>query len=253
MNNLSIQLDDLSKSYLIQVGRPNYLTLRDKFQNLFDRSKNLSGQDVKIVTALSSLNLSIQKGQRVALIGKNGSGKSTLLKILSRIVFPSSGRATIHGSVASLLEVGTGFHSELSGRENIFLNGAIIGMRRGDVKKCFNDIVDFSEIGDYLDTPVKRYSSGMYVRLAFAVAAHLYTDVLLVDEVLAVGDESFQVKCINKMQEIADEGRTIVFVSHNMALVEKLCNRVILLDKGKVAFDGDTLTGMNEYHELNAV
>ncbi|UFS69722.1 ABC transporter ATP-binding protein [Geomonas sp. RF6] len=204
--------------------------------------------------ALRDVSFQIRQGDRIGIIGRNGAGKSTLLKILSRITDPSSGSVSIRGRVASLLEVGTGFHPELTGRENIFLNGAILGMGRQEIRKKFDEIVDFAEIERFLDTPVKRYSSGMYVRLAFAVAAHLEPEILLVDEVLAVGDAQFQKKCLGKMEEVsARGGRTVVFVSHNMATISSLCNRTILLEKGSVCADGDTsvvieryLAGVNE-------
>jgi lipopolysaccharide transport system ATP-binding protein len=188
--------------------------------------------------ALRDVNFEVQSGEAVGIIGRNGAGKSTLLKILSRITAPSSGEVRLRGKVASLLEVGTGFHSELSGRENIFLNGAIMGMSRAEVRARFDDIVAFAEVDKFLDTPVKRYSSGMYVRLAFAVAAHLDPEILIVDEVLAVGDAAFQKKCLGKMQTVASGGRTVLFVSHNMAAVSRLCRRGILLSHGKVAADG---------------
>ena len=188
--------------------------------------------------ALSDVSFDVPRGQVVGVIGRNGAGKSTLLKILSRITRPTTGGADIYGRVGSLLEVGTGFHPELSGRENIFLNGAILGMRRADVHRNFDAIVAFSGVERFLDTPVKRYSSGMYVRLAFAVAAHLETEILFVDEVLAVGDAEFQRKCLDKMQNVVRDGRTIIFVSHNMAAVKSLCHRAILFDGGRVTRDG---------------
>ncbi len=187
--------------------------------------------------ALSDVSFEVAAGEAVGIIGRNGAGKSTLLKILSRITSPSTGEVRLRGRVASLLEVGTGFHSELSGRENIFLNGAIMGMSRAEVRGRFDEIVAFAEVGQFLDTPVKRYSSGMYVRLAFAVAAHLSPDILIVDEVLAVGDAAFQKKCLGKMQTVASGGRTVLFVSHNMAAISRLCSRGILLHHGKVAAD----------------
>ncbi len=188
--------------------------------------------------ALKDISFDIQPGQRVGIIGRNGAGKSTLLKILSRITEPTQGSIAIRGRVASLLEVGTGFHPELTGRENIFLNGAILGMGQEEIRRKFDEIVAFAEVDRFLDTPVKRYSSGMYVRLAFAVAAHLEPEVLIVDEVLAVGDMAFQEKCLGKMQDVAGEGRTVLFVSHNMGVIETLCDRCILLDRGMVKADG---------------
>jgi len=188
--------------------------------------------------ALKDVSFEVKRGEAVGIIGRNGSGKTTILKILSRITAPTEGRVEIHGRVGSLLEVGTGFHPELTGRENIYLNGAVIGMKRAEVKQKFDEIVAFSEIEKFLDTPVKRYSSGMYVRLAFAVAAHLEPEILIVDEVLAVGDAAFQKKCLGKMESAAQAGRTVVFVSHNMAAVTRLCPRAILLDGGKLSQDG---------------
>jgi lipopolysaccharide transport system ATP-binding protein len=198
--------------------------------------------------ALKDVSFEIKRGEVVGIIGRNGAGKSTLLKILSRITEPTKGRITLDGRVASLLEVGTGFHPELTGRENIFLNGAILGMRKEEIKSKFDEIVAFAEIEKFLDTPVKRYSSGMYVRLAFAVAAHLEPEILIVDEVLAVGDAQFQAKCLGKMQDVArGGGRTVLFVSHNMGAVQSLCSRVILLQKGSVEYDGNVIGGTASY------
>src|ERR1700747_1489317 len=188
--------------------------------------------------ALKNVSLEIKQGDVVGFIGRNGAGKSTLLKILSRITEPTEGRITISGRVASLLEVGTGFHQELTGRENVFLNGAILGMSRAEIKAKFDEIVAFAEVEKFLDTPVKRYSSGMYVRLAFAVAAHLEPEILIVDEVLAVGDAAFQKKCLGKMEDVTGEGRTVLFVSHNMETVARLCNKSILLDEGRLVANG---------------
>ena len=188
--------------------------------------------------ALRGVSLEIARGEAVGLIGPNGAGKSTLLKLLSRITLPTEGRITLRGRVATLLEVGTGFHPELTGRENIFVNGAILGMRRREIEASFDEIVEFSGVERFIDTPVKRYSSGMYVRLAFAVAAHLDTEILLVDEVLAVGDADFQRKCLGKMAEVSEGGRTIVFVSHNMVAIQRLCSRVFVIDKGRLAMEG---------------
>jgi lipopolysaccharide transport system ATP-binding protein len=188
---------------------------------------------------LKDVSFEIKQGDRVGIIGRNGAGKSTLLKILSRITEPTEGRISINGRVASLLEVGTGFHPELTGRENIYLNGAILGMSRVEIKKKFDEIVAFAEVEKFLDTPVKRYSSGMYVRLAFAVAAHLEPEILIVDEVLAVGDIQFQKKCLGKMEDVGKEGRTVLFVSHNMATVTTLCRRAIWLVNGQVNSEGD--------------
>ncbi|WP_320040556.1 ABC transporter ATP-binding protein [uncultured Desulfobacter sp.] len=189
--------------------------------------------------ALKDLSFKVARGERLGLIGRNGAGKSTLLKILSRITWPTTGQVTINGRVSSLLEVGTGFHPELTGRENIYLNGAILGMNRAEIRRKFDEIVWFSEVEKFLDTPAKRYSSGMYLRLAFAVAAHLEPDILLVDEVLAVGDASFRKKCLGKMKDVGKEGRTIIMVSHSMAAIENLCTRVLVLDKGEKIMEGD--------------
>jgi len=198
--------------------------------------------------ALRDICLTVEPGERVGLIGRNGAGKSTLLKILSRITEPTAGRAFLYGRVSALLQVGTGFHPELTGRENIFLNGAVLGMTRREILRKFDEIVAFSEIEQFLDTPVKRYSSGMYVRLAFAVAAHLDPEILLVDEVLAVGDLAFQTKCLGRMNKVAEEGRTIIFVSHNMAAISRLCNRVVLFEKGRIVRQGDPETVIQAYY-----
>jgi len=210
-------------------------------------SPNKENVDLEEFWALKDVNFEIKQGDRVGIIGRNGAGKSTLLKILSRITEPTSGRVTIMGRVASLLEVGTGFHPELTGRENIFLNGAILGMSRVEIKKKFDEIVDFAEIEKFLDTQVKRYSSGMYVRLAFAVAAHLEPEILIVDEVLAVGDAQFQKKCLGKMESVGREGRTVLFVSHNMAAIKALCSTGIMLNKGQIIFQGEVGEGVDQY------
>jgi lipopolysaccharide transport system ATP-binding protein len=202
---------------------------------LADRS---SAREADYIWALRDASFEVRRGEVVGIIGRNGAGKSTLLKILSRITEPSEGYGEIHGRVGSLLEVGTGFHNELTGRENIYLNGAILGMKRAEITRKFDDIVAFSEVERFIDTPVKHYSSGMYLRLAFAVAAHLEPEILIVDEVLAVGDSAFQKKCLNKMQEVGREGRTVLFVSHSMSAITRLCERAILLDGGRVVRDG---------------
>ncbi len=250
-----IQSENLSKKYLIcHETRGGYTALRDvissgaqqAFKNIKQTicrpfSKNASHQyspSSEEFWALKTVSFEVKQGEVVGIIGRNGAGKSTLLKILSRITEPSTGRVTIKGRVASLLEVGTGFHPELTGRENIFLNGAILGMTKAEIKRKFDEIVAFAEIDKFLDTPVKRYSSGMYVRLAFAVAAHLEPEILLVDEVLAVGDAAFQKKCLGKMGDVAKEGRTVLFVSHNMAAVQSLCQQGIMLVKGEISFCG---------------
>jgi lipopolysaccharide transport system ATP-binding protein len=242
-----IQVEDLCKKYIIrhQQGR-NYVTLREvitgSVKNLVKKTFSPSltqGTPAKEeFWALKDVSFEVTEGTRLGIIGRNGAGKTTLLKILSRITEPTSGRIKTKGRVSSLLEVGTGFHPELTGRENIYLNGAILGMSKKDIKKKFDQIVSFAEVEKFLDTPVKRYSSGMYVRLAFAVAAHLEPDILIVDEVLAVGDAQFQKKCLGKMEEVGQEGRTVLFVSHNMPAVTRLCQRTVLLDEGGVLYDG---------------
>jgi lipopolysaccharide transport system ATP-binding protein len=233
-----IEVENLSKRY--RLGQFDARTLREEVERLFHRaSKNGNGrEDESKFWALRDVSFTVAPSEVVGIIGRNGAGKSTLLKILSRVTEPTAGVARIRGRVASLLEVGTGFHPELSGRDNIYLNGAILGMRRSEIKAKFDEIVAFSGVEKFLDTPVKRYSSGMYVRLAFAVAAHLDPEILIIDEVLAVGDTEFQKKCLGKMSGVAREGRTILFVSHNLASVTSLCNRVVLLENGGLAEDG---------------
>jgi len=247
MSNVAIRVEDLSKRFTINQGKVQHDTLRDQIVGgigAFFRARrsasNPSRDRTNTFWALKEVSFEVEKGEVIGVIGGNGAGKSTLLKILSRITEPTYGCADIHGRVASLLEVGTGFHGELSGRENIFLNGAILGMKRAEIARKFDDIVDFAEVGQFVDTPVKHYSSGMYVRLAFAVAAHLDPEILLIDEVLAVGDMAFQKKCLGKMGDVARNGRTILFVSHNMAAVEGLCNRALLLTQGRVTSSGNT-------------
>src|SRR5437773_3663572 len=243
MSDIAIKVQGLGKKYLLRhqaQGRSRYKSLRDV---LTDKAKSLlrpggrHGQAKPTreeFWALKDVSFDIKQGEAVGIIGRNGAGKSTLLKLLSRITEPTTGRFEVEGRVASLLEVGTGFHPELTGRENIFLNGAILGMSGAEIRKKFDEIVAFAEVEKFLDTPVKRYSSGMYVRLAFAVAAHLEPEILVVDEVLAVGDAEFQKKCLGKMQDVARGGRTVLFVSHNMAAVAALCTRAFLLADGKV-------------------
>jgi len=238
----AIKIEGLSKKYIIgHEKQERYTALRDvmmhKMRGLGQRlrhplSPNQEEVDVEEFWALKDIDLEIQQGDRVGIIGRNGAGKSTLLKVLSRITEPTSGKIHLNGRVASLLEVGTGFHPELSGRENIYLNGAILGMGRDEIKRKFDEVVDFSGVEKFLDTPVKRYSSGMYVRLAFAVAAHLEPEILIVDEVLAVGDAQFQKKCLGKMEEVGKEGRTVLFVSHNMGAIATLCDKCALLNSG---------------------
>ena len=241
INKPIISVENLSKKYLISHQQERrYSAMRDVIVNgvkgvgkkLLGRGEEKNSKEE--FWALKDINFEIKQGDRVGIIGRNGAGKSTLLKILSRITEPSTGKIHLRGRVASLLEVGTGFHPELTGRENIYLNGAIMGMSKWEIKKKFDEIVDFAEVEKFLDTPVKRYSSGMYVRLAFAVAAHLEPEILIVDEVLAVGDAGFQKKCIGKMEAIGNEGRTVLFVSHNMGMVLKLCNLGVLLHEGKI-------------------
>ncbi len=246
MRDAIINIDNLGKKYSLRHRRDeSYTTLRDALSEraagLFGRARSRNGGDPtrEEFWALKDVSFEVRQGEVVGIIGRNGAGKSTLLKILSRITEPTEGRVRIRGRVASLLEVGTGFHPELTGRENIFLNGAILGMTRAEIRASFDEIVAFAEIDRFLDTPVKRYSSGMYVRLAFAVAAHLEPEILIVDEVLAVGDAEFQKKCLGRISEVATDGRTVLFVSHNMAAVKRLCSRVIYLVEGKIACDDE--------------
>lgn len=263
MSDIAIKAESLSKSYMIGHNADQserYTALRDviahnvrslgrKTRDMFQGKAIVQGDIVEEFWALKDVNFEIKQGDRVGIIGRNGAGKSTLLKILSRITDPTTGRISINGRVASLLEVGTGFHPELTGRENIFLNGAILGMSRKGIQSKFDEIVDFAEVEKFLDTPVKRYSSGMYVRLAFAVAAHLEPEILIVDEVLAVGDVQFQKKCLGKMEYVASEGRTVIFVSHNMAAVEQLTRTGILLNNGKVTATGRTSEMIDRYRD----
>lgn len=250
MSDVAIRIEGLSKRYYIGAREERYRTLRDELADAvtapFRRAaKLLRGQATgaaeldEAFWALKDVSLQVQRGEVVGIIGRNGAGKTTLLKILSRITEPTEGFAEIHGRVGSLLEVGTGFHQELTGRENIFLNGAILGMKKAEIERKFDGIVAFAEIEKFIDTPVKHYSSGMYVRLAFAVAAHLEPEILVVDEVLSVGDASFQKKCLGKMGEVARSGRTVLFVSHNMGAITELCERAILLEEGRVKMDGE--------------
>lgn len=252
MSYTAIKVEHLTKQYVLrqqQVGR--YTALRDvivdKTKSVFSGGNGNSKKESFL--ALDDVNFSVEAGERVGIIGRNGAGKSTLLKVLSRIVSPTKGKITLEGRIASLLEVGTGFHPELTGRENIFLNGSILGMTKSEIQKKFDEIVAFAEVERFLETPVKRYSSGMYVRLAFAVAAHLEPEILIVDEVLAVGDASFQKKCLGRLREVAGDGRTVLFVSHNMDAVQRLCNRGILLNHGKLVLEGDMRSVTNRYLE----
>lgn len=262
--NIAIKVENLSKAY--QLGQIGTGTISRDLERWFARVRGkedpflrigeTNDQNTKsnsdIVWSLRNINFEIEQGDAVGIIGRNGAGKSTLLKILSKITAPTTGKISGHGRIASLLEVGTGFHPELSGRENIFLNGAILGMRKKEIKRKLDEIVDFAGIERYLDTPVKRYSSGMYVRLAFAVAAHLESEILIVDEVLAVGDAEFQKKCLGKMGEVSKgEGRTVLFVSHNMASIAQLCNQAILLSSGEI-LDFNTVSKIiPQYFYLN--
>jgi len=239
MPNTVIKADQLGKSYLISHQQaPSYQTLRDSLASFWsNRGRGKSNVEDELFWALREVSFDVKEGERVGIIGRNGSGKSTLLKLISRITEPSTGRISLKGKFASLLEVGTGFHLELTGRENIYLNGSILGMSRMDISRRFEQIVEFSGLENFLDTPVKRYSSGMQTRLAFAISAHLEPDVMLVDEVLAVGDAEFQKKCLNKMGGISETGRTILFVSHNMNAIEQLCERIIWINDGRIVED----------------
>lgn len=251
----SITVENLAKSYQLGTAQhPMHATLRDalvsgakKFWNSCTGRPSLAPTEQDTLWALKGLNFEIGQGEIVGIIGKNGAGKSTLLKILSRITEPTQGHVVVNGRLASLLEVGTGFHPELTGRENIFLNGAILGMRRAEIKRKFDEIVSFSEIERFIDTPVKRYSSGMYVRLAFSVAAHLEPDILVIDEVLAVGDVGFQRKCTGTMKDVAQGNRTVLFVTHNLQLVRSLCTRAILIDQGSIVQDGPVENVLSTY------
>ncbi len=256
--DIVIKIDNLSKQYHIRHesrGYVQYSTLREdiasKFKSLLSMRPaklNINRKtSIEEFWALKKIQLEIAKGERVGIIGRNGSGKSTLLKILSQVTAPTTGSAVIQGKVSSLLEVGTGFHPELTGRENIFLNGAILGMSRKEIREKFNEIIIFSGIEKFIDTPVKRYSSGMYVRLAFSVAAHLEPEILIVDEVLAVGDAAFQKKCIGKMRDVSSKGRTLLFVSHNMAAIEQLCTKCVVMESGQTKFIGDTTAAIKYY------
>jgi lipopolysaccharide transport system ATP-binding protein len=249
----AIEVSRVSKRYLIGAGAHNRSLIDSVAAWSTDVAQRIRGRgetvrDVREFWALRDVSFAVSKGESVGIIGPNGAGKSTLLKILSRITEPTSGRVRYVGRVGSLLEVGTGFHSQLSGRDNIFLSGAVLGMRRREIARKFDEIVDFANVEEFIDTPVKRYSSGMYLRLAFAVAAHLETDILLVDEVLAVGDAAFQKKCLGRMSDVSQQGRTILFVSHNLTAVRSLCRRAILLDHGAVVQDGHVEQVLGHYY-----
>ena len=250
MSDTVIKVENLSKLYHLGELHHQTNSFRDRVTSFFKREANPNKAET--IWALNDVSFEIKEGEIVGIIGRNGAGKSTLLKILSRITKPTKGKALINGRVSSLLEVGTGFHPELTGRENIFLNGSILGMRKANIDKKFDEIVAFAEIEKFLDTPVKRYSSGMYVRLAFAVAAHLEPEILLVDEVLAVGDVAFQRKCLGKMENVSSEGRTIIFVSHNMGSIKGLCNRAIWLHAGVIEADGASKDIVPQYLESTA-
>jgi lipopolysaccharide transport system ATP-binding protein len=261
MSNTAIKVENLSKIYRLgEIGtgtisrdmerwfKTKVLKQEDPFLKIGETNDRANKGVSDIVYSLQDINFEIQQGEAVGIIGRNGAGKSTLLKILSRVTTPTTGRINIKGRVASLLEVGTGFHPELTGRENIYLNGAILGMRKREIDSKLDEIIDFSGVERYIDTPVKRYSSGMYVRLAFAVAAHLESEILIVDEVLAVGDAEFQKKCLGKMGEVSKgEGRTVLFVSHNMGSINSLCQKGLVLNNGNVSFGGDIRLAVDDY------
>lgn len=256
MDSLMIKVENISKKY--KLGQIGGMTLRDELQRKWARArkkedplKKIGEKDYEIgetFLALEDINFEVKKGERVGIIGHNGAGKSTLLKLLSRVTAPSTGVINLDGRVASMLEVGTGFHGELTGRENIYMNGAILGMSKKEIDKKIEDIIEFSEVRQFIDTPVKRYSSGMFVKLAFSVAAHLDAEIMIMDEVLAVGDVAFQTKCLNKMNDVSrNDGRTILYVSHNMNTVRQLCQRCIVLDHGHIIFDGSVEEGIAMY------
>jgi lipopolysaccharide transport system ATP-binding protein len=246
MSVTAITTDALSKRYRIGELQRGYGTLRDSLAGLV-RKVGRPHRHREEIWALRDVGFEVREGEVVGVIGRNGAGKSTLLKVLTRITAPTAGRAEIRGRVGSLLEVGTGFHPELTGRENVYLNGAVLGMKRREIQRKFDDIVEFSGIGQFLDTPVKRYSSGMYVRLAFSVAAHLEPEILLVDEVLAVGDADFQRRCLGRMEDFGESGRTVLFVSHNMQTISQLCDRAMLLQGGSVVADGPSSDVVAQY------
>jgi lipopolysaccharide transport system ATP-binding protein len=260
MNDTAIYVEGLSKQYRIGGRQERYKTLRGTLtetatapfralRSTFKRAGGHPANGNNTFWALKDVSFEIKRGEVVGVIGRNGAGKSTLLKILSRITEPTTGYADIHGRVSSLLEVGTGFHLELTGRENIYLNGAILGMKREEIDRKFDEIVEFAEVGKFIDTPVKHYSSGMHLRLAFAVAAHLEPDILLVDEVLAVGDLAFQRKCLGQMEKVAAHGRTVLFVSHNLGAVKELCQSTIVLNNGALEFRGSVVDGISRYSQ----
>jgi lipopolysaccharide transport system ATP-binding protein len=247
---VAISVEDVSKRFRLgTIGEHQRLTeaISSGLKSLFARGTQISGSASKEFWALQHISFEIEQGEVVGIIGHNGAGKSTLLKILSRIVTPTSGRVGVRGRIGSLLEVGTGFHPELTGRENIFLNGAILGMKRAEIRKRFDQIVEFAEVSQFLDTPVKRYSSGMTVRLGFSVAAHMEPDVLIIDEVLSVGDQAFQNRCMGKATELGNQGRAILVVSHNLAAISNICSRAMLLDHGTIVLDGEPKQAIERY------
>lgn len=255
MGDVAIRVEGLGKQYRIGGPMPRYQTLREQMVRAMKapwRALRRSGEENRnrIIWALRDIFFEVKRGEVIGIIGRNGAGKSTLLKILSRITEPTTGEVDLHGRVGSLLEVGTGFNPELTGRENVYLNGAILGMKRAEIARKFDEIVAFAEVEKFLDTPVKHYSSGMYMRLAFAVAAHLEPEILVVDEVLAVGDAAFQKKCLGKMGQVAEGGRTVLFVSHNLHAVNSLCSRALVLHDGKVMFDGTAAQGVARYMDF---
>src|SRR5262245_40032105 len=270
MNNFTIRAENLSKLYFIGADRQKYKTLRDSltnaaawsvryFRSAFYGGGNGGGNGEisrlrrngeRPLWALQDVSFEVRRGEVVGVIGRNGAGKSTLLKVLARITEPTGGRADIRGRVGAMLEVGTGFHQELTGRENVYLSGAILGMKRYEIARKFDEIVEFAEVGKFIDTPMKRYSSGMHLRLAFSVSAHLEPEILLVDEVLAVGDVAFQRKCVGKMGDVASEGRTVLFVSHNLAVIKELCDTSLVLNDGSVAYRGPVAQGLSHYSQL---
>jgi len=252
--DIAVRAEGLGKQYQLGARQASYKTIRESLTAAVRRLGRRSREQRTVTRwALKDVSFEIRRGEAVGIIGRNGAGKTTLLKLLSRITAPTEGWAEICGRVGSLLEVGTGFHPELTGRENIYLSAAILGMNKAEIGRRFEEIVEFAEIEDFLDTPFKRYSTGMQLRLGFAVAAHLQPEILIVDEVLAVGDAGFQRKCLGKMEDVAKSERTILFVSHNMAAVQNLCTRVIVLDGGRVCFDGDSSRGIEHYLRLQDV
>ena len=262
MEELMLKIENVSKQYKLgQIGGTTLYhelkRLRARRKGLADPTKKIGAKDYnkgELFMALDGVSFEVKKGERVGIIGHNGAGKSTLLKLISRITAPTGGTISLNGRIASMLEVGTGFHPELTGRENVYMNGAILGMTKKEIDAKIEDIIDFSECREFIDTPVRRYSSGMYVKLAFSVAAHLDSEIMIMDEVLAVGDMAFQKKCLDKMNDVSrEEGRTILYVSHNMNTIRQLCDRVIVLDHGKIVFDGGVEEGIGVYMNVGAV